>query len=230
VISVPASAFCQLEDEDLVLRIAAVLFPDQVKRRPNENGLRIWVDGHPTAPEPAREEALAIFQTCLGVLRSWRSEAGELAEERLGGLGVGTIQDQAGNQWGWAGPAITYSDRLVEQLDELVIHVSRALQKSEEVAMALWVLGRSHPRAAEFFMIYEYAKQDLGGGQRLTGPLGLSTDWPKSFEDACHNLAPRAGGRHVGQKLTSPWTLPELREQAADLLRRWIGHHNEAAG
>jgi hypothetical protein len=221
VISIPAPAFCQFEDEEFVLGIAAVLFPGQVERRPNENGLQVWVDGDPAAPEPAREGALAIFQTCLGVLRSWRSQAGELAEERLGGLGAGSIQDRAGNQWIGIGPVITYSDRSVGQLHELVGHVARALQESEEVGMALCLLGRTHPRASEFFMIYEYAKQDLGGGQRLTVPLGLPADWPKKFEDTCHNLAPRAGGRHAAQKRASPWTLPELRDQAADLLRRW---------
>jgi hypothetical protein len=93
VISFPAPALCQYEDEDLVIRIADMLFAGQVDRWPNEYGLRLWVDGDPTAPDEAAEEARAIFQTVLGVLRSWRPESGELEDERRGGRGAGTIRD-----------------------------------------------------------------------------------------------------------------------------------------
>jgi len=62
-ISFPSLAMSQLEDEDLVMQIAATLFPGRVDRFPDMNGLRLWVDGDPLAPEAPANEARAIFQT-----------------------------------------------------------------------------------------------------------------------------------------------------------------------
>lgn len=212
-----------------MIKIANSLFPGQIDRWPDENGLRIWVDGDPTTPERPAEEARAVFQTVLGVLRVWRCEAGELEEERRGGLGIGSIRDRAGNQWVNVGPAVTYVTRLPE-LDALIDAASRAVPVSERLRNGLWLFGRAHLNAAEFFMIYEYAVLELGGGQRLMDALGLPDGWITEFEHSVHNLAPQAGGRHARQKRTPPLTLAQVRQRTADLLRRWIEYHVQKAG
>ncbi|HEY0691492.1 MAG TPA: hypothetical protein VGD71_20930 [Kribbella sp.] len=221
----------QLEDEDLVMQVAATLFPHQVDRFPDVNGLRLWVDGDPLTPEEPADEARAIFQTSLGVLRTWRPGAGELEVERLRGLGAGTIQDRARNQWGTAAAAVTYSSGLGE-LASLITCAARALPSTDRLGEALWLLGRAHPDAAEFFMIFEYAGLDplLGGSEQLMiNRLGFSTDWARDFRRSAHNLAPKAGGRHAKTGQAPPWNLTKLREATAELLRRWIRYVGEQA-
>jgi hypothetical protein len=229
MISFPALAFCQFEDEELMIKIGESLFPGQIDRWPDENGLRIWVDGDPSKPEWSAKEARAVFQTVLGVLPVWRPEAGELQEERRGGLGLGSIRDRAGNQWINIGPVIEYVSRLSE-LDALIDAASRAVPTSERLRNALWLFGRTHLDAADCFMVYEYAVMELGGGQRLMTALSLPGGWIKEFEDSVHNLAPQAGGRHARQKRIPPLTLDQVQGRTADLLRRWIEYHAEEAG
>ena len=175
MISFPAPALCQMADEDLVIEIGAVVFPDCIKRWPGENGLRLWVDGDPTDPA-AGAEALARFQTVLGVLRAWRSGAGELCDERRAGLGEGSVRDEANNQWVMVGPAIEYGIARGE-IDELAASAARGVGVSQNLRNALWLNGRANRTAADFYMIHEYAEAEFGGPKGI----GPHLDFPSSL-------------------------------------------------
>jgi hypothetical protein len=223
VISFPAPEMCQLEDEDLIIRIADSLFPGQVDRLPDVNGLKLWVDGDPLSPEVPAKEARAIFQTTLALLRAWRPEAGQLKVEARHGLGEGWIRDRAGNQWGTTGSVVTYSSGLGE-LDDLIALAATAIPVVDRLRSALWIFGQANPDAGEFFMVFEYAALDpaLGGQQRLARRLGFPNGWDRDFKLSANNLAPQAGGRHAREASPHPLSLAELRAATAELLRAWI--------
>jgi hypothetical protein len=222
VTSYPAPELCQGADEDLLITIGDIIFPGFVKRREGENGLRLWVDG--TANDGAsRTTAADRFQTLLGVLRAWRSVAGQLREEQRAGLGSGAARDPLGNQWITLGTAITYTifggeDRTFAE------HAAGAINTSQSLGNALWLNGRPNRNAADFYMIHEYAKHDLGGAEGIRAALGITRNQQERLTQSANNLSPMEGGRHIGEHKKAPWTLEQQQEFAADLLRRWIMH------
>ncbi len=222
MISYPAPLLCQGADEDLLVNMGEVIFPGFVRRHDGENGLRLWVDA--TEPnDEVRSVATVQFQTLLGVLRSWRSIAGELRDEQVAGLGAGSVRDEAGNQWILAGSALApgivggEDHRFAEQ-------AATAIDRSQHLRNALWLNGRASRTAADFYMIHEYAKRDLGGEQGIAATLGISAKEQGRLTQSANNLSPLEGGRHVAERNLVPWALEEQKEFAAELLRRWIGH------
>jgi hypothetical protein len=158
---------CQGDDEDLMLELGEVLFPGSIARSSDENGLRIWVDRDPCDPVAA-DEARAIFQTVLGLLRAWRLGAGQLKEEERPGLGEGPVRDQAGNQWIMLGTAVGYGAAVVD-LAALSESARRGIESSQHLRNALWLNGRANHTVADFYMIHEYAMKDLKGNKNESG-------------------------------------------------------------
>jgi hypothetical protein len=70
---------------------------------------------------------------------------------------------------------------------------------SERLRNGLWLFGRAHLSAAEFFMIYEYIVLELGGGQRLMNALGLPDGWITEFEHSVHTLHRRRAVGTIGR-------------------------------
>jgi hypothetical protein len=224
VLSYPAPPFVQLDDEDLVLEIGAVMFPGKITRSSEENGLRLWVDGTEPGPELA-SDARALFQTALGVLRAWRPSAGELAAERLVGLGPGTVRNEQGDQWVLMAPVISQGTG-VGELRELLEPARKGIDDSSQLANALWLFGRTSLSAADFYMIHEYAVDAFGGTKGITAALGLSGKSQDRLTKSANNLSPVAGGRHyVRSPSQEVMPLEEQREYIGLLLRRWISRH-----
>jgi hypothetical protein len=223
MISFPAPAICQGADEDLLIEIGAVIFPGCIKRWPGENGLRLWVEGDPT-DSAARTEALAKFQTVLGVLRAWRSGAGELRDERRAGLGEGSVRDEAGNQWVMVDPALGYGIAGGE-IEKLSASAFQGIRVSQNLRNALWLNGRTNRTAADFYMIYEYAEKELKGSKGIRAALGLSDDSQDRLTRSANNLSPLEGGRHAEGGAAVAMTLDEQREYVARLLRLWIARY-----
>jgi hypothetical protein len=224
VISYKAADLCQGADEDLLLVMGDIVFPGLVSRRDGENGLWLSVNGT-TPDERSRNKAEAQFRTLLGVLRAWRSVAGELVDERRGGLGQGAARDAQGNQWLSVGPAIAYAivggeDRSYAE------NAASAIKASPHLRNALWLNGRTNRTAADFYMIYDYAKRDLDGSKGITARLGISGNQQGDFTQSANHLSPLEGGRHLKPQLAAPWTLAEQQEFIADMLRRWIAYRD----
>jgi hypothetical protein len=223
MISFPAPALCQLADEDLLIEIGAVVFPGCIERWPGENGLRLWVEGDPT-DSAAGAEALARFQTVLGVLRTWRSGAGELRDERRAGLGEQSVRDEAGNQWVMVGPAVAYGIAGGE-IEKLAASGSRGVSTSQNLRNALRLNGRMNRTAADFYMIYEYAEAEFGGRRGISAVLELSSGSQLRLTSSANNLSPLAGGRHAKGGTVAAMGLDEQREYVAHLLRLWIAQY-----
>jgi hypothetical protein len=224
VISFPAPVLCQFADEELLIEIGSTIFPSCIKRWRGENGLRIWVEGDPS-DLAAGAEALARFQIVLGVLRAWRPIAGELCDERRTGLGERSVRDEAGNQWVTIGPAIDY--RIAGgEIEKLAASATRSISASQNLRGALQLNGRANRTAAEFYMIYEYAKDEFGGPKGIRTALGLSLRSQSRLTSAANRLSPLLGGRHVRGSEGEAMGLDEQRESVAQLLLRWMEHYN----
>jgi len=225
VIGFPAPALCQSADEDLLIEIGAVVFPGCIKRWPGENGLRLWVEGDPTDPV-AGADAVAKFQTVLGVLRAWRSGSGELRGERRAGLGGGPVRDEAGNQWVMVGPAIEYGI-MGGEIEKLAANARHGIRVSQNLRNALWLNGRRTRTAADFYMIHEYAREEFGDTKEISAALGLSVKSQSRLTKSANNLSPLEGGRHAASRndAVATMTLDEQREYIAGLLRQWIAQY-----
>ena len=228
MIGFPAPALCQSADEDLLIEIGAVVFPGCIKRWPGENGLRLWVEGDPTDPV-AGADAVAKFQTVLGVLRAWRSGSGELRGERRAGLGGGPVRDEAGNQWVMVGPAIEYGT-MGGEIEKLAANARHGIRVSQNLRNALWLNGRPTRTAADFFMIHEYAVEEFNDTKGISAALGLSGKSQSRLTKSANNLSPLAGGRHASKNdAVATMTLGEQCEYIARLMRQWIAHYERRA-
>lgn len=224
MISFPAPVLSQYSDENLVLVIGEIIFPGCFRRWPGENGLRIWVEGD-RADSASRIQAVARFQTALGVLRTWRPEAGELADESRAGVGVGSVRDEQGNQYITLGMAIEYMD--TSSVAPLATRARRGIVRSENLRNALWLSGRPNRNAADYYMIHEYAESEFGGPRGIRDALGMSLGALTRLSKSANNLSPLAGGRHadVDDSLVI-MSLEEQRTHTAALLRSWIGTYS----
>lgn len=215
----------QLDDEDLLLRLAAVMFPGAMERRKGENGVHVWVTGERPTPEGALD-AEALFRTSLGALRLWRVEIGVLDEEVLNTLGP--MRDEQGNVTVVGGPIRDYGN-VGEEFELFGCRVRRALDydTAANLANALYLYGRSRRNAADLHVIHEYAQLEFGGTKGVRDALGPSLKEQDRFTDAVNNLSPLAGGRHAkfhAKNSARPlvMSIEEQREFVRRLLSRWV--------
>lgn len=228
LISYPAPDLCQGSDEDLLLRIGEIIFPGSVERPSGENGLRVWAAGDPRELE-TRRVAIAKFQTLLGALRAWRPNAGELRDEQMSGLGAGSVRDKAGNQWAFAGTAVSYA--IVDgEIENFAENARKGIDASLHLQDALWLNGRANRTAAVFYMIHEYAQMEFDGTKGVRDALGITIDAQGRLTASANNLSPLDGGRHVKYQGPVHLTLDEQRQFAASLLRQWISRYGQTQG
>lgn len=225
-ISFPAPTACQFADEELMLEIASVVFPDCLRRWPGENGLRIWVTGDHRDPV-VRDEAIARFQTVLGILRAWRADAGELREEVRAGLGEGSVKDEHGNTYVLVGTA-TLHVTVGGKIESFALQARHGIEASQNLGNALWLNGRMNRTAADYYMIHEYAEKEFGGTKGIRDKLGLTVASQSRLTMSANRLSPVAGGRHAGgDDDTAYMSLDEQREYVSELLRLWIATYRD---
>lgn len=226
VISFPAPALCQFADQELLLWFGEIISPGFVELPRTENGLRLWLEGDPS-DETVAQTAAAKFQTLLGVLRAWRADAGELREERLRGLGEGSVRDQAGNQWIKVGTAVAYVSFGRDDVDQFARQARRGIGDSQNLENALWLNGRPNRTGADYYMIHEYAVREFGGNRGVGAALDVSVNAQERLTTSANNLSPLQGGRHARAARIAPLDLNGQRRFTSELLQRWIRHQGQ---
>lgn len=227
VAHIPAPELCQGADEDLMIEMGAVIYPGFIDRIPGKNGLHLTLEGD-YRDERIVKVAADQFQTLLGILRAWRSLAGQRADEVRSGIGRGSIRDEYGNQVIMIGTAIAYNTfgsevRVYANLAKI------ALGRSIQLANALWLNGRRDRNAADFYMIYEYAEDDFRGRGVIVNALGVSDNDIARLKSSANNLAPTDGGRHAKGVGAAEWSLDRQREFIARFLKEWIKYRATSA-
>lgn len=221
LISFPAPDLCEFADQEALVWLGETISPGFIEQPRSENGLRLWVEGEP-ADDEAAERALGDFQTLLGVLRAWRQGAGELREERLGGLGEGSVRDQAGNQWVKVHPAVAYITFGKDDVQRFAHQAREAMKESENLHDALRINGRPNRTSADYYLIYEYAEAEFGGKKGIREALGPSENAQDLFTASANNLSPLRGGRHARGDGIARMDLGGQRRFTSHFLRSWI--------
>jgi hypothetical protein len=222
VAHIPAPALCQGADEDLLIEMGAIIFPGFVQRTPGANGLRLKLDGD-YKDDSLLKTAADQFQTLLGVLRAWRPLAGQRVDEVRPGIGPGSIRDEHGNQLVMVGPVIEYAT-FESEVEAYAREVKLASEHSTHLCNALWLNGRRDRNAADFYMVYEYAADDLGGRKAIVAALGVTDNDITRLRKSANNLAPTEGGRHIKGFGMAEWGLDNQMEFIARFLKRWIAY------
>jgi hypothetical protein len=212
---------CQGADEDLLITIGDIVYPGFITRHPNKNGIRLQIEGDPNDPT-SKAPAMAMFQILLGALRAFRAEAGELQTERAIELGMGSVEDEAGNQWVAAGTIRVFT--MFGGEVEFFATNLRAAIDNLALRDALWLNGRPGRTGADYYMIHEYAKRDLGGEKGVRYALGISRSDQERLTASANNLPPLEGGRHATGTGSGEWNLQQMRAFTANLIKRWIGY------
>jgi len=99
-----------------------------------------------------------------------------------------------------------------------------ALSRSQSLRNALWLNGRRDRNSADYYMVYEYAKTEFGGGANISSVLGVSSVDISRLRQSANNLCPTKGGRHAGGAVVPHWGLDSQRQFTATLLKKWISH------
>jgi len=222
----PAPALCQGADEDIIIEIGEIVFPDFVQRNQRMNGLRLKVAGD-TRDESRLKIAAEQFQILLGILRAWRPVAGQRVDEIRPGIGEGSIRDEHGNQVIMVGSVISHT-RAGGEVETYARQAKVAVEKSPHLRNALWLNGRRNRNAADFYVIYEYAEMDFGGRKHIVVALGVSDNDITRLKKSANNLAPTEGGRHAKETGTVEWSLEDQMEFIARFLKRWIAYRSRA--
>lgn len=222
VAHIPAPALCQGADEDLMIEMGGVIYPGFVDRVPGARGVRLTLAGD-YRDESLLELAADQFQTLLGVLRAWRPLAGQRVDEMRPGIGQGSIRDEHGNQVIKVGSVIGHST-FGSEVTAYADLARRAIARSTRLADALWLNGQRDRDAADFYMIYEYAEDDLGGRSAIVKALGVSDNDITRLRASANNLAPTDGGRHAKGTGIPEWSLDRQREFIGRFLKEWIAY------
>jgi hypothetical protein len=219
---IPAPALCQGADEDLLIEMGAIIFPGFVHRNPGANGLRLKLAGD-YKDAALLKTAADQFQTLLGVLRAWRPLAGQRVDEVRPGIGPGSIRDEHGNQLVMVRSAIAYTT-FGSEVGAYAREAKLASEHSPHLRNALWLNGRRDRNAADFYMVYEYAEDDLGGRKAIVAALGVTDNDTTRLRNSANNLASTDGGRHAKGSGTAEWGLVDQMEFIARFLKRWIAY------
>jgi hypothetical protein len=97
-----------------------------------------------------------------------------------------------------------------------------AIGRSIRLANALWLNGGRDRNAADFYMIYEYAEDDLGGRNAIVRALGVSDNDITRLTKSANTLGPTDGGRHAKGTGTPEWSLDHQRQFIGRFLKEWI--------
>lgn len=217
---ISAPALCQGADEDQIIEMGAIIFPGFVQRNPGANGLRLNLEGD-YKDVSLLKTAADQFQTLLGVLRAWRPLAGQRVDEVRPGIGPGSIRDEHGNQLVMLSSIISYAT-FGSEVDAYAREAKLASKNSQHLRNALWLNGRRDRNAADFYMVYEYAEDDLGGRKAIIAALGVTDNDITRLKNSANNLAPFDGGRHANGSGTAEWDLDGQMGFVASFLKRWI--------
>lgn len=220
---IPAPALCQGADEDLIIEMGTIIFPGFVERTPGANGLRLKLEGN-YRDDSLLKTAADQFQVLLGVLRAWRPLAGQRVDEVRPGIGTGSIRDDHGNQVVMVRSVIEYTI-FGSEVEVYAREAKLASERSPQLRNALWLNGRRDRNAADFYMVYEYAEDDLGGRKAIVEALGASDNDITRLRNSANNLAPTDGGRHAKGSGIVEWGVKSQMEFVAGFLRRWIRYH-----
>ena len=230
MIAYPAPQLVQGSDIDILVRFSEIVAPGLLRRddRPSpDDRLWIWVEGG-THSEELQEFAYGWFRVLLGLLRAWRTQAGELREEADARRAYGgPVRDDRGNMWvlpvGALGHAVVCGD-----IERVAANARDEIDASTNLRDALWLNGRPHCTAAEYLMIRDFACKEFGGPAKAAGKLRVTQGDLRRIKLSANNLSPLLGGRHVEERHSSPWSLDEQQTFTARLLRNWIGRGHNA--
>lgn len=224
---IPAPALCQGADEDLIIKLGAIIFPEFIKKNSNMKGLCLKIEGN------YKDDSLLItaanqFQLLLGVLRAWNTMAGQRVDEIRPGIGLGSIQDEYGNQIIKPVSVISYNN-FDSAVEEYAHQAKIATGHSLNLRNALWLNGRRDRNAADFYMVYEYAENDLGGSKAIIEALDVTDGDIARLKKSANNLAPTDGGRHAKGFGTAEWGLDDQMQFIARFLKEWIAYRGQKA-
>jgi hypothetical protein len=216
---IPAPLLCLFADEDSLIKIGSVVFPGFVFREAGVNGLQMCILGD-YLNNSRYKNAMDKFQIILGILRAWSPFVGERKDEQNLGLGQVASMDEYGNQVVTVGTIVEYRID-TEQFEMYLKQVDATLNLSSAIRNSFWLNGRRSRNAADYYMIYEYAKSSLNGPQNINSLLSLSSSDISNLKKSANNLCPTLGGRHAGGKIEKVWGLDEQSEFIGKLLRNW---------
>jgi hypothetical protein len=220
VLSYPTPPLSQGSDQVLLVQIGNVVFPGDFDAPNDTDGVRVWVDAPMPNPH-AQEQASAMFQFVLGVLRAWRPIAGQLEVEEPQRFAPGPVRDDAGNQWVQAGMALGHAT-VGGEIERMAERAREAMKKPENLRRALMLNGRARRTGADYYMIHEYAEMEFGDVKGVRDALDISVKQQRTLKQSACNLSPFDGGRHATGTGDAPMSLDEQREFTAELLRAWI--------
>ena len=223
----PAPNLCQGADEDLIIEMGEIIFPHFVHGQSRRNGLSLKLEGD-YKDDSLLEIAANRFQILLGILRAWDPMAGQRADEIRPGIGPGSIRDDRGNQVIKVGCVIDYT-RIRSEVKGYAWEAKLAIEHSLQLHNALWLNGRRDRNAADFYMVYEYAEDDLGGRKKIIQALRVTDNEITRLKSSANNLTPTDGGRHAKGSGTAEWSLDDQREYTARFLKKWIAYRAKNA-
>ena len=221
---ISAPELCQGEDQNLMVQMAEIIFPGFVIQDKSKNGLELCLSGD-FRDQNLRTEALKTFQLLLGILRAWNPSAGKRCDETNQGLGLAIARDENGNQASPIGYAQEYINPRYP-VDQYSRWAARAVKSSSSIRNAFWINGRRDRTSADYYMIFEYAKKELGGENNMKYLFGISQSEIVELRKAANNLCPTLGGRHApGNQSIVTWGLKEQNIFISTLLSKWIEHN-----
>jgi hypothetical protein len=223
----PAPPLCQFVDEDLMLEMGAIVFPDFVQRHRGANGLRLKLEGD-YRDGLLGKTAADQCQVLLGIVRAWHPLAGQRVDEVRPGIGAGPIRDEHGSQIVTLGIVIDYVSKVAAEVEAYARDAKLALQRSRNLREALWLHGGRDRTAAAVYMIYEDARMEFGGPKQITAALEVSGKALESFRSSAVNLAPVDGGRHAKRSGTPKWGLDTQLTFISRFLKSWIRYEARA--
>lgn len=167
------------------------------------------------------------FQLLLGSLRAWNPVAEERRDELRPGVSSAIVRDERGNQSIQTATAISYK-YTASGIADYAGQVKAAIDHSSKLQDAIWIFGRRDRNAANCYVVYEYAENELGGNKGIRSELGISVKKLEKFTNSANNLSAIEGGRHADKPTIAKMDVREQIEFTATLLKKWIEYRAQA--